>query len=86
MPIFVEHKETQDLFVLISGGFGATHAGVKNELGADVQIKSTHTYVCVCDRVGNIGWLESSKVRVIHVDGTDISDLHDLGLFDESTI
>ena len=86
MPIFVEHKETHDLFVLISGGFGATHAGFPNEMGVTKERKSTYAFVCLCDRDGNIGWLESSKVRVIHVDGTDIKELHDLGKFDETTL
>ncbi len=86
MPIFVEHKETGDLFVLVGGGFGATHAGIITDLGVNTQMKSTHTLVCLCDRDGNMGWLDSSKLRVIHVDGTDIKDLHDLGKFDEDTI
>lgn len=86
MPIFVEHKETHDLFVLISGGFGAYRSAAVNDSGVNQVEKGTYALVCVCDKKGNIGWLESSKVRVIHVDGTDIADLQDLGEFDESTL
>jgi len=86
MPVFVEHKETHDLFVLISGGFGAYQSAIPNGTGGAKENTRTFALVCLCDREGNIGWLDSSKLKVIHVDGTDIKDLSDLGKFDEATL
>jgi len=81
MPIFVEHKETHDLFVLISGGYGAFQSAVLREIGGVEKSSETELMVCVCDRNGELGWLFSNSVRVIHVDGTNIEDLFDLGAF-----
>ena len=87
MPIIVEHKETGDFFVLIGSGFGAFQSAVRDVFNMSVDRKhGTHAMVCVCDRNGNIGWLRSEKIKVINVHGTDISELHDLGEFNEKNL
>ena len=87
MAIFVEHKKSHDLFVLISGGFGAYQSAGNSGAFDSVRVykEGSHPMVCVCDRNGDIGWFASEDIRVIHVDGLDIEGLTDLAVFKPSS-
>lgn len=83
MPIFVEHKESGELFVLIGSGFGAFQSARQGEMSPN---EGNFPMICVADRKGNLGWLRSESVKVINIDGTDIKDLEDLGEFNEDSL
>lgn len=82
MAIFVEHKESGGLYVLISGGFGVYQSAANGTFDImQLYEQGTHLKVCVCDRNGNLGWFNSEDVRVINVNGIDIKELKDLDEF-----
>jgi len=83
MPTFVEHRMSGELFVLIGSGFGAYQSAKQGEMRPD---KGNYPMVCVCDRMGTLGWLRSESIKVINIDGTDIKDLEDLGEFNEDAL
>lgn len=76
MAIFVEHKKTGRLFVLISGGFG-----IYKSFGT-LEEQGTRLKICVCDRQGDLGWFNSDEIRVINVDGLDVKELKDLSFLE----
>jgi len=83
MAIFVEHKDSGELFVLVGTGFGAFQSARQGEWKRE---GGNFPMVCVSDKNGNLGWLRSESIKVINIDGTDIKDLEDLGEFDEKAL
>ena len=83
MAIFVEHKKTGGLFVLISGGFGIYQSAANSNISGLMKMyeEGIRLKVCVCDQRGNLGWFNSDEIRVINVDGIDIKELDDLASF-----
>jgi len=78
MPVYVEHKESGDFFLLIGTGYGSFQSDTE---GIFTLKKGTFQMVSLCDKNGNIGWIRSDKIRVINVDGIDLKDMDDLGEF-----
>ena len=80
MSIYVEHKETGDFFIFLGGGYGAFQSHDSHSIFNPTK-EGTFHMVALCDKKGNIGWVKSDKLRVIHIDGTDIADIQELGEF-----
>lgn len=78
MPTYVEHKKTGDFFILIGSGYAAFQS---DESGLNSNKQGTFQMVSLCDKNGNLGWISSDKIRVINVDGIDLSEMKDLGEF-----
>ena len=72
MATIVRSKKNQQKFVLLGSGFGAYQSKKPNwffgDLMADTD-QGQYAMVCVCDASGRIGWLESSDVEVVSVEG-----------------
>ena len=76
MPTYVEHRETGEFFILLGSGFGIFQSKDNYQLS-----QGNHHLVALCDKNGKIGWLNSEKLKVIHVDGVNVNELEDLGEF-----
>ena len=78
MATIVRHKESGERFVLLGSGFGAYQSKKPNwffgDLIADTD-EGQHAMVCVCDSMGEIGWIESSAVVVESVDGQAVGSV-----------
>jgi hypothetical protein len=77
MATIVQHRETGINYVLLGSGFGAYQSKKPNwlfgDMVADVD-QGQHAMICVCDKAGQIGWLESSSVLVVGIDGHPVSN------------
>lgn len=75
MATIVEDIESGKNYVLLGSGFGAFQSKKPNwfmgDLMADME-EGQYAMVCISDSEGNIGWIESSQVRVKSVDGQPI--------------
>ena len=78
MATIVQHKKSGKKYILLGSGFGAFQSKKPNwllgDLMADVS-QGEFAMVCVCDENNKIGWLESSGVSVVSVDGQTVGDL-----------
>ena len=78
MATIVQHTETGEQYVLLGSGFGMFQSKKPNwllgNLAADVE-GAECALVCVCDSAGLIGWLDSTEVNVISVDGKPVREL-----------
>ncbi len=75
MATIVKHTPTGTRYILLGTGFGAFQSKKPNWLLGDLVADTTegqYAMVCVCDKDGSIGWLESSEVVVETVDGQDV--------------
>lgn len=72
MATIVETKQNHKRYLLIGTGYGeyesATPAVFLGNLAPTINHSNTKL-VCVCDKLGTIGWLPSDAVNVIEVDG-----------------
>lgn len=72
MATIVQHVETQERYVLLGSGFGSYQSKQPNWLfgtwAPDVS-QGQHAMICVCDKEGKIGWLDSAAVKVVGIDG-----------------
>ena len=78
LATIVESIKDGDRFVLLGSGFGAYQSKKPNwsfgDLMADTD-EGQFAMVCVSDVNGRVGWLESSQVRVVSVDGQSINTI-----------
>ena len=75
MATIVTHSQTGSKYILLGSGFGAFQSKKPNWFLGDLMADTTegqYAMVCVCDKDGKIGWLESSEVVVESVDGQDV--------------
>jgi hypothetical protein len=75
MATIVKHTPTGTRYILLGTGFGAFQSKKPNWLLGDLVADTTegqYAMVCVCDKDGSIGWLESSEVVVETVDGQNV--------------
>lgn len=78
MAIVVELKDTKDKYILLGTGFGAFKATRPSLIFgnfAPVDENGEMEMVAICNNTGNIGWVQSSEVTVIEVDGKSILDI-----------
>lgn len=78
MATIVVHEPTSRRYILIGSGFGAFQSKKPNWLLGDLMADTTegqHAMVCVCDKNGDLRWVESSHLTVISVDGETPSEL-----------
>ena len=78
MAITVKHIESGEKYVLLGSGFGAYQSKKPNWFFGDLiadTAEGQYAMICVCNAEGQIGWLESSKVRVESVDGQTVQSL-----------
>ena len=78
MATIVQHQKSGKKYVLLGSGFGAFQSKKPNwflgDFLADVS-EGQFAMICVADADNRIGWLESSEVIVLSVDGTSVRDL-----------
>ena len=78
MATFVEDTRNSVQFVLIGSGFGAYQSTKPHWFFGDAHISTEEgscAMVCVCNCEGKIGWLDSSHVVVVSVDGEPVESL-----------
>ena len=78
MATIVEHTQTGERFILAGTGYGAFQSTrpslffgnwVPSEDSGDVAV------VAVCNREGLIGWIDSTELLVVEVDGKSPQEL-----------
>ena len=72
MATIVESSVTGVRYVVVGSGFGMSQQTDPHWLlgnAAPVTNKGTESVICVADEDGRIGWLESSVLRVVSIDG-----------------
>ena len=72
MATVVVHSGTGKKYVLVGAGFGAFQSKKPNWLLGDLVADTTegqHTMACVCDRNGDVRWVDSAFLTVVSVDG-----------------
>lgn len=72
MAVVVEHIDTKDRYILLGTGFGAYKATRPSLFFgnlAPAEESGQTTMVAVCNSRGEIGWIHSSELRVIQIDG-----------------
>ena len=75
MATMVIHQHTGERYILLGTGFGAYQSKKPSwffgNLMADTE-EGQYAMVCVCNKDGKIGWLDSSEVVVESVDGQSV--------------
>ncbi len=77
MATIVKHQRTGAKYILLGSGFGAYQSKKPNWFFGDMMADTSegqYAMVCVCDKDGMIGWLESSQVVVESVDEKSVRD------------
>ena len=72
MAIVVTHKEYEGQFILVGAGYGAVKATRPSLFFgnlAPTEETGEHSLVLLCRDDGRVGWVDSSGVRVVSVDG-----------------
>jgi len=80
MATIVVHIKTNKRYVLIGAGFGAFQSKKPNWLLGDLMADTSegqHAMACVCDRSGELRWVESAHLTIVAVDGKSPADLLD---------
>ena len=78
MATIVIHTPTGRRYVLIGAGFGAFQSKKPNWLLGDLMADTTEgqlAMTCVCDKSGDLRWVESAQLTVISVDGVSPTEL-----------
>jgi len=78
MKVIVRQKSTQKNYILLGTGFGAYKAVRPSFFGGNLfphEEEGTIATVAVCDKTGNITWINSDDLQVIEIDGVDISEI-----------
>lgn len=73
MLVFVEHKKTQEAFLLLGTGVGIYRSEVYGKFGDSVE-EGVHKMLAVSDKSGKIYWYPSDELTVVTVDGKEVSD------------
>lgn len=78
MATIIQHVDTEIQYVLVGAGFGMFQSKKPHwffgNLVYDVDSDQS-AMVCVCNAEGKIGWLDSSEVVVVSVDGQPVEEL-----------
>lgn len=72
MATVVEHKPTGRRFLLIGAGYGMFASSRPSFIGGALfptTSEETMPLIAVTDATGQIGWLASSDLRVVRIDG-----------------
>lgn len=78
MAIIVRDKNTNNKYILLGTGFGAYKAVRPSFFGGNLlphEEEGTIGTVAVCDKKGEISWIDSNDLQVIKIDGIDISEI-----------
>jgi hypothetical protein len=78
MATVVRSKTNHREYVLLGTGFGAYQSKKPNWFFGDLiadTAEGQFAMVCVCDSKGSVGWLESSDIQVVSVDGQALTDI-----------
>lgn len=78
MATIVIHNSTNQRYVLVGAGFGAFQSKKPNWFLGDLMADTTEGHfamTCVCDKAGNLCWIESEQLTIISVDGVSPSEL-----------
>ena len=78
MAIVVRCKTDDQVYVLLGSGFDALESAKKGLFSnAATKAKDPLAMVCVCNSEGVVGWINSSDVTVITVDGLSVQSILD---------
>ena len=75
MSVIIEHIETARRYFLLGAGFGMFRSSRTGFWGGNLnpsEVSGQKSLVAVCDARGEIGWFESSEVKVVEVDGASL--------------
>lgn len=78
MATIVEHVTSGKTYALIGTGFGAFQSKKPNWLLGDLMADTSegqYAMACVCDKRGEIFWIDSTKLVVKSVDGESPENL-----------
>ncbi len=77
MAILVEHKKSQNRYILLGTGFSIYKSARNNPVWELIQTEEEDdvNLVAVCDHTGEIKWFYSEDLIVIEVDGVQPYDL-----------
>ncbi|HHW47482.1 MAG TPA: hypothetical protein GXX14_02560 [Clostridiaceae bacterium] len=76
MAIFVRHKESDKIYVLIGTGYGAYKSATPSFLGGNLFPREEEGEIpvaAVADERGEIQWFYTDELKVIEIDGIEIS-------------
>ena len=73
MLVFVEHIETEEVFILLGTGLGIYRSEDRQKFSEKVK-EGVHKMLAVCDKSGEIHWYPSSKLTVVTVDSKKVED------------
>ena len=74
MAVIVVHKKTKARFILVGTGYGAykSHKSHNSwDFPVDKVEEGKFPLMCICDSKGGIGWVRTSEMEVITVDGKE---------------
>ena len=72
MATIVVHNSTGKKYILVGSGFGAFQSKKPNWLLGDLLADTTegqHSMSCVCEKNGDLRWVESTYLTVVSIDG-----------------
>lgn len=81
MPVIVEHEQSGARYALVGAGYGLAATARPSLFGGaliPVETETLHTMLAVCDNIGRIGWLPSSELRIVSIDGTSPDQIETL--------
>ncbi len=81
MATIVQHKKTNKKYFFLGVGYAAYKATRPSFFGGNLLPKEeegTMKVVSVCDKEGKILWFDPEHLRVVKVDGVEISELNQL--------
>ena len=74
MAVIVQHRTSDEKYVLVGTGFGAYKALKPNWFFGNMMADEESgeiSVVAVCNADGDIGWFRSNELRIISIDGQD---------------
>lgn len=78
MAIVVFHKKTEKIYLLVGTGYG-TYFNKDSSTAFGYLLPYEETgeipVAAVCDEEGDITWLSTNELKVVKVDGLDITDI-----------
>ena len=82
--ILVEHKKTRSRFAVVGAGYGLAKTSRPSVFFGSLSPAESEEIldvICLCDRAGNLAWCQSHEIRVVSINGVELSTCPDLDSF-----
>ncbi|MFT5193949.1 MAG: hypothetical protein ACI9EW_002910 [Cellvibrionaceae bacterium] len=76
MTTIIKNKESNEEFILLGTGFGATDYGGKERIDSTGNEKERYPLLCVCNAKGRVGWVYSEEFIVVQIDGQTPAEIY----------